>query len=258
MAKSILGIDIGTNRLKLAVLNNGHVKKTVSVPVPENLYREGRITSPDTMAGLLRETLDKNRIRVQDAAVVLSDDPLYLRVLNMPPMSEEQLTYNLPYEFNDYITGELKDYVFDYAVLSLPREEELTEYLKDQKKGKGKKKEKAEKDGKAETCTGLSARAGGRGTRTGHTGRQGLRRGSGTVSRRRARGHDFNHAGSHAQGGPAVSPRRAARVRLYGRHPLVRVRTRPETPRILLPGFGLSGYPDVHVSRRPPHGHPRP
>ena len=152
MAKSILGIDIGTNRLKLAVLNNGRVKKTVSVPVPENLFREGRITSPDTMAELLRDTLDKNRIRVQDAAVVLSDDPLYLRVLNMPPMSEEQLTYNLPYEFNDYITGELKDYVFDYAVLSLPREEELVEFEKSQKKGRGKKKEKPKKDGGRETA----------------------------------------------------------------------------------------------------------
>ena len=152
MAKSILGIDIGANRLKLAVLTNGRVKKTVSVPVPENLYRDGRITSPDTMAGLLRETLDKNHIRVQDAAVVLSDDPLYLRVLNMPPMSEEQLTYNLPYEFNDYITGELKDYVFDYAVLSLPREEELVEFEKEQKKGKGKKKEKKAKDGKPEAA----------------------------------------------------------------------------------------------------------
>lgn len=127
MAKPILGIDIGTNRLKLALIKNGSVKKTASVPVPENLFREGRITSPDTLAGLLREAVQKNHMHVQDAAMVLSDDPLYLRILNMPPMTEEQLTYNLPYEFNDYITGELKDYVFDYAVLSLPREAQLIE-----------------------------------------------------------------------------------------------------------------------------------
>ena len=30
----------------------------------------------------------------------------------------DQLEYNLPFEFNDYITGERKEYVFDYAVVS--------------------------------------------------------------------------------------------------------------------------------------------
>ena len=111
--------------------------------MPENLFREGRITSPDTMAEVLREALKKNHIRVQDAAMVLSDDPLYLRILNMPPMTEEQLALNLPYEFNDYITGELKDYVFDYAVLSLPREALPAETSKKGKglKGKGKQEE---------------------------------------------------------------------------------------------------------------------
>lgn len=145
MAKTIMGIDIGAKRMKLAVITNGRVKKTVSVPMPANFIKEGRITSPDAMAELLRNTMDEHHIRVQEAALVLSDDPLYLRVLNMPPMSEEQLTYNLPYEFNDYIIGELKDYVFDYAVLSLPRDAELAEDVKGkkEKKKKGKKKEPA-------------------------------------------------------------------------------------------------------------------
>ena len=38
-----------------------------------------------------------------------------------------------------YITGELKDYVFDYAVLSLPKELESAEPVKKGKKGKGAK-----------------------------------------------------------------------------------------------------------------------
>ena len=35
-------------------------------------------------------------------------------------MTVDQLVYNLPFEFNDYITGERKEYVFDYAVVSDP------------------------------------------------------------------------------------------------------------------------------------------
>jgi type IV pilus assembly protein PilM len=37
-------------------------------------------------------------------------------------MTVDQLVYNLPFEFRDYITEELKDYVFDYAMISTPEE----------------------------------------------------------------------------------------------------------------------------------------
>ena len=36
----------------------------------------------------------------------------------------DQLVYNLPFEFNDYITGEIRDYVFDYAVIKDAEEED--------------------------------------------------------------------------------------------------------------------------------------
>ena len=35
----------------------------------------------------------------------------------MPLMTEEQLRLNLPYEFHDYIGGEMDKYVFDYAMI---------------------------------------------------------------------------------------------------------------------------------------------
>ncbi len=122
MGKAILGVDLGNDRLKLALMKDGRVKKVVNIPMPENMMRDGRVTSPDAMAELIRAAVRQNHLRASRAALVLPDEPLYLRTLFMPPMNEEQLRYNLPYEFNDYITGELKDYVFDYAVTHLPQE----------------------------------------------------------------------------------------------------------------------------------------
>ena len=43
----------------------------------------------------------------------------------MPVMTAEQLVYNLPFEFRDYITGEIRDYLFDYAMISEPKREDL-------------------------------------------------------------------------------------------------------------------------------------
>ena len=50
MAKTILGIDIGHDQLKLALVKGTRVLKTVSEPMPENLVKEGgRITSRESM-----------------------------------------------------------------------------------------------------------------------------------------------------------------------------------------------------------------
>ena len=122
MAKTILGVDIGHDQLKLALVKGKHVVRTASAPMPENLLREGRVASRETMGELIRSTMKSNGMRAANAAFVLPNDVVFVKNVEMPVMSIEQLEYNLPFEFNDYITGELRDFVFDYAMVSDPAE----------------------------------------------------------------------------------------------------------------------------------------
>ena len=131
MAKTILGIDIGTDQLKLALVKGKTVLKTAVAEMPENLLKEGRVTSRETMGELIRTTMKENGIRANRAALALPGDVVFIKNVEVPPMSAEQLQYNLPFEFKDYITGELKDYVFDYAVLSRPGESKSGEEAAD-------------------------------------------------------------------------------------------------------------------------------
>ncbi len=126
MAKKILGIDIGHDQLKLALCRGGKVLRTASASMPENLLREGRIVSPEAMADLLKRTMKENRISANNAALVIPSEVVFVKTIEMPQMTVDQLVYNLPFEFNDYITGEVKDFVFDYAVLDM-KEPEPTE-----------------------------------------------------------------------------------------------------------------------------------
>ena len=122
MAKTILGIDVGHDMLKLALVKGSAVQKTAAVPMPMNLLREGEITSADTLGALISKTMKENHIRASHAAMILTSEAAYLRTTSMPRMNEEQLVYNIPFEFSDYITGELKNYLFDYAVIpDLPK-----------------------------------------------------------------------------------------------------------------------------------------
>ncbi len=129
MAQTILGIDVGQNRLNLALMNGRHIKKSLILDMPEKLVSEGRIVSPETMGEFLRTSLKEAGIHCNKAAYVFSGERVYIRPVTMPLMNEEQLLYNLPYEFRDYITEELKDFVFDYAMISVNEEERTMEVM---------------------------------------------------------------------------------------------------------------------------------
>lgn len=120
MAGTILGVDIGSDSLKLALCKtkDRSIKKTAVARMPANLLKDGRVASPEAMGELLRNTCRENGIRASKAALVLPHETTYLRSVVMPRMNAAQLVYNLPYEFNDYITDELKNYVFDYAMIT--------------------------------------------------------------------------------------------------------------------------------------------
>ena len=57
------------------------------------------------------------------SALVLPSTEVFTRELVMPAMTEQQLLYNLPYEFRDYLTEEKNKYFFDYSMREVLRDE---------------------------------------------------------------------------------------------------------------------------------------
>jgi type IV pilus assembly protein PilM len=118
MAKTILGVDIGHDSLKLALVSGNRVRKVAVAQMPEKLIREGHVVSIETMGELIRQTMKKNGMHCKSAALVIPNENVFIRSVTMPLMTVDQLNYNLPFEFRDYISDELKNYIFDYAVTS--------------------------------------------------------------------------------------------------------------------------------------------
>lgn len=123
MAKTYIGIDIGTGHIKLAVCNENGVQQAAMEDVPENLVKDGRITSFETMSDLLREAVRKHKITAKDCALTLHSREAFTRRITVPAMTIEELTLNLPFEFKDYIADDKDKYSFDYAVLNFRRDE---------------------------------------------------------------------------------------------------------------------------------------
>lgn len=119
MGKAYVGIDIGYDRLKLALVKDGRIKKAAIEKMPEHMMRDGKIVSAESMGEFIKDCLRRNRISCDRAALVLPEESMFVKNVRMPGMSVDQLKYNLPYEFADYLTDEVKNYSFDYAIDSI-------------------------------------------------------------------------------------------------------------------------------------------
>lgn len=123
MAKSIVGIDIGVCEMKIAIWDGKKIKKLLSVPMLENLVKDGIIVSYDAMADFIKDSL-KGLGFPKNSAVILPASQTFLKRLTMPKMTVQQLEVNLPYEFRDFLTLGKDKYFYDYAVNTFVKNEE--------------------------------------------------------------------------------------------------------------------------------------
>ncbi len=116
MAKkeAIIGISVNHGNMALTVFKAGQVVKTFWEEIPENIVEGTKIISSVLFAGFIQDKLKTNGIKCKKAAYTIADEDIFIKNLSMPNITEEQLRYNIPFEFNDYIHGELKDYIFDF------------------------------------------------------------------------------------------------------------------------------------------------
>lgn len=112
----IVGLDIGENSVKMAYFAGRELKRTAKLELPDAMVSGGRILSMDAMADFLHDAAKGNGIPLTNAALVVPASEVYTRVITLPAMTEQQLFYNLPYEFRDFLTEEKSKYFFDYAV----------------------------------------------------------------------------------------------------------------------------------------------
>lgn len=124
----MIGIDIGNNNCKIAVRDGKSAMRLIATRMPENLVRDGEqgeeLVSPATMATFLKNVRAQEHVRDRQCTLVLAANQVYFRHVTLPPMTESELVLNLPYEFRDFITGDPEDYVYDYAVDEMPRDDE--------------------------------------------------------------------------------------------------------------------------------------
>lgn len=115
----ILGVEIGSDTLKIALCVNGSVTKMATKRLRHGSVLDGRISSTADVASTLKEAMKENGIRCQNAAVVLPTNIMIGRNISMPLMTESEYELNLPFEFKDFVGRESDKYYYDYIIKSV-------------------------------------------------------------------------------------------------------------------------------------------
>lgn len=122
----MIGVDIGSSALKLALWDGTKITRLVEEPMPEQLVVNGNVVSSEALAAHLKEVLKRNKITTRRAAVILPPGQVFVQQTELPLMTEAQLKLNLPYEFRDFITEDKDKYFYDYALVRMIENEEGT------------------------------------------------------------------------------------------------------------------------------------
>lgn len=123
MGKQRIAFDIGESSVKMVHVSGKEIKNTVMAELPDNMVENGRILSPDAMADFIRVNAKASNLPKAEAAVILPASLILARNVTVPLMNVQQLDFNLPYEFKDYLKDEKGKYLFDYAVNEIQHDE---------------------------------------------------------------------------------------------------------------------------------------
>ena len=119
MAHRMIGVEIGSNTLKMAVSVGGTIRQMAAEKMPEDLVREGRPTSAPAMVDFLKTMMKRNGIRGGNCAMVLPSQLVIAHQVTMPLMNEAELKLNLPFEFRDFVGKDGAKFDYDYSVMSV-------------------------------------------------------------------------------------------------------------------------------------------
>ena len=121
MARSILGLDIGTSAVRAAEVSMRSDPPTLtrfsSAPLPRGAVVAGEIIDHDAVASALRDAIRRGRFQVRSTALGLANQKVVVRQIEMPAMEEAELKGALQFQAQEFIPIPIEDAILDYQIL---------------------------------------------------------------------------------------------------------------------------------------------
>jgi type IV pilus assembly protein PilM len=124
----LLGVDIGTNSIKICVLKRTkdglHLEKYAKKSYEKDLLQDGTIVDGAFVGGELKHLLQEQGIKVKAAATALSSYTVITKRVTMPLLDEEALGKSIGLEVESVIPYPLRDIYYNYYVMGTEEDKE--------------------------------------------------------------------------------------------------------------------------------------
>lgn len=122
MAKTVLGLDIGSKYIKyteLAHMGQGRFQ-LVSVgmaPAPAKGITSEALIDQETIAATVKKLLKDGGVRTKNVNVAIPEANVFTRIIQVPPLSERELASAIRWEAEQYIPLPLEEVHMDFSIV---------------------------------------------------------------------------------------------------------------------------------------------
>lgn len=129
MAKTVLGLDIGTRFIKFVELAHlGHDKFELlgagMAPAPIKGLNSDSNIDHESLAVSIKNLLREGKVRNKIVNIALAEASVYTRVVQVPPLTERELASAIKWEAEQYIPKPLNEVQMDFSIIGESKDAE--------------------------------------------------------------------------------------------------------------------------------------
>lgn len=123
MARSIVGIDIGSTSIRAVELGDPHKPRPTllrhyEVPLPDGAASRGEVLEPNTVAASLRRLWHQGGFKSKEVVLGMGNQRVLARDLTVPRMSQIRIRESLPFHVQDMLPVPVADALLDFYPVS--------------------------------------------------------------------------------------------------------------------------------------------
>lgn len=123
MARSIVGVDIGSTSLRAVELADAAkarptLVRFAEIPVPEGAVSRGEVLEPNTVGGLLKELWSQGGFKSKRVVLGMGNQRVLARDLSVPSAPRARIRETLPFVAQDMLPVPVQDALLDFYPIS--------------------------------------------------------------------------------------------------------------------------------------------
>src|SRR6266545_2585741 len=120
MAKTLIGLDIGSTAVRAAEVATGDVpvlSRAAQVPLPSGAVENGEVRQPQVVAEALKELWGRSRIRGRQVRIGVGNQRVVVREIALPWLPDKELRASLGFQVQEFIPISVDEAVLDFDPL---------------------------------------------------------------------------------------------------------------------------------------------